>query len=230
MRILAVGNRKGGVGKTTAAVSLAAIASERVRVLLVDADETESATQLATRAGDRLRVDLVTEHRTSRLAELDQVRGYGLIIVDLPGAKKTGELSALLQNPRTRQPVIHGLILPTLPNGMDLNVTVSAIENEVKPARVPYRLLLNRVEPHPGIIARVLEIQAELRQELKIDVLDTLVFRRAAHADAAGLGIPITSYGGHGKHDPARRAEQEYRSVAREVFGGLLKMSNWKDS
>ena len=59
-KILAVVNGKGGVGKTTTAINLAAILAENHEVLLVDADPQGSATWWVERSEEGMAFDLST--------------------------------------------------------------------------------------------------------------------------------------------------------------------------
>ena len=59
MKIIAVGSPKGGVGKTTTAVTLAVIAAQAgLRVLLVDSDANASTTDWAGSADDEIPLDV----------------------------------------------------------------------------------------------------------------------------------------------------------------------------
>lgn len=217
---LGVVNPKGGTGKTTTAVTLAAVAAERwPDVLLIDADETRSASEWMERAGDAARFAVAIGDDPAALARLREVSGYRLAVVDMPGARHTGELAALLRPPHSARPAVDALVMPTEPAALDLRVLTRAIREEVEPAGVPYRVLFCKVHPHPAAIARAVELAAELRTS-GVPVLDAMVRRLLAHQDAANHGLPITAYGG--RHDYARRGEREYRAVAAELFGGLL--------
>jgi len=212
MRILAVANPKGGAAKTTTAVTLAVIAAEAgKRVLVVDADENHGAADTIQRYGDRTTIDVTTEDDPTQLVQLRKIAGYDLIIVDLPGAKKGGELRALLRGAGTNA-IADAVIMPTEGEALDLPVLRRAIRQEVEPAGVKYAIVLVRAEP-TGIAAKAAEADS-MRGDHQLSVFQTVVRRYAAHKDAQFAGVPITQYGGR----RARHAEDDYRAVAAETW------------
>lgn len=226
-RILGVWSPKGGVGKTTTAVNLASIVAEQgSSVVLVDADENESAADWVTRFPDNVTVQVATEHDPDRLGRLREVSGVDLVIIDLPGARKTGEARRLIgRGPGRERPVVDALLMPSQPSILDLRALARAIRSEVTPAEIPYRVVLTLVGP----LKAQLENAANTRDDFRRDgweVCSTLVRRYVSHVDAVAYDVPITLYGG--RHSLARRGEDDYRALADEVFGpGLLNLPNW---
>lgn len=224
--ILGVANPKGGVAKTTTAFTVAAIASEQIRnVLLVDADYNRSSSDWAEMAGDDIAFSYATEDNPSTLSRLRHIQGFTLIVVDLPGARATGELAALLRPGRDKTKPVDMLLMPVEPTALDLRVLVRAIREEVTPADVAYRVMLTKIHPYPASLTRAGHARDQLRTEQGIEVLDSLVRDLVAHKDATAEGRPITRYGG--RHSMARAAEADYRAVARELFP-LMGVA-WKD-
>jgi chromosome partitioning protein len=83
MKTVALVSQKGGSGKTTLAVHLAAAAAERGRVLLMDVDPQGSAMEWANRRGDKA-PDVTAAHPATIGKEIERARaeGYDLVILD----------------------------------------------------------------------------------------------------------------------------------------------------
>ena len=83
MQVFAIASQKGGAGKTTLAVHLAAEAAADRRVLIMDLDPQGSAMEWANRRGDKA-PDVMAAHPATIAKEIDRAKadGYGLVILD----------------------------------------------------------------------------------------------------------------------------------------------------
>jgi chromosome partitioning protein len=203
VRILAVVNGKGGVGKTTTAVNLAAILGERKQVLLVDADPQGSATWWIERSDTEIDFDLSQETEPKLLEGLRKISDYDLVVVDTPPALRSEALKAVIAS-------ADYLILPTPPAPMDLSVLIETVQKAVMPLEVAHRVLLTKVDPRS--LKETLEAQNTLL-ELGIPACHAFVRNYKAHERAVLEGMPVTQW--RGKN--AREAEADYRRVAEEL-------------
>ncbi len=202
-KVLVVLNGKGGVGKTTTSVNLAAAFAETQRVLLVDADPQGSATWWVDRAENQTRFDLAQETNPQLLGELRGVGDYDVVVVDTPPALGSQSLAGVV-------PIADFVLLPTPPAPMDLAALIDTVRHVVMPQQVRHRVLLTKVDPRSVGEAR--EAQQTLT-ELGIPACRTFIRAYKAHERAALEGVAIGQWRGRN----AREAEADYRRVADEI-------------
>lgn len=204
MKVLVICNGKGGVGKTTTAINLAALLAEKQKVLLVDADRQGSASWWTERGEDDELFGLVKEADPKLLKSLPKVREYELVVVDTPPALYDEALRAVVE-------VADYLVLPTLPTPMDLTALIETVRQAIAPVSVKHRVLLNKVDTRS--LAEALEAQQAL-MKAGIPVFNAFVRAYKAHERAALDGVPITQWKGKN----AREAEADFRRVVDELL------------
>ncbi|MBD2778154.1 AAA family ATPase [Iningainema tapete] len=202
-RIIAILNGKGGVGKTTTAVNLAATFASEKKVLLVDADIQGSASWWYGRSQNGMGFDLSQETNPKLLTHLRKITGYDLVVVDTPPALQSEALTAVVAN-------ADYLVLPTPCAPMDLAVLIETVRKAVIPVGTPHRVLFTKVDTRS--LAEVLEAQNTLLQ-LGIPACKTFIRVYKAHERAALEGVAIAQWRGNN----AREAELDYRRVADEI-------------
>lgn len=202
-KVIAILNGKGGVGKTTTSINLAASLGEKKKVLLVDADLQGSATWCFSRSDSGMDFDLSQETNPKLLGSLRKIKGYDLVIVDTPPALHSQALAAVVTN-------ADYLVLPTPPAPMDLAALIDTVKEAVAPAGTPHRVLLTKVDTRS--LREAIEAQNTMRQ-LGIPACNAFVRIYKADERAALDGVAITQLRGKG----AREAESDYRRVADEL-------------
>ena len=192
--IIAVGNLKGGAGKTTLAVNIASALTAHGAVVLVDADG--QATAMAWGEAGKLPVTLEAMPLAddgeralaawlSRLVMLKSAAPF--VVVDLPpnlGGVTTAALT-----------IADLFIVPVSPSGMDLRATEKALQllrqaRQVRGGEKPHALLVPaRVDRRTAAGREIEGVLSDFREPV-----GPAISQRAAHVDAFGAGEWIGDY------------------------------------
>ena len=200
-KILAITNGKGGVGKTTSAINLAALLSHTYKTLLVDADPQASASWWVDRG--EMPFDLAQETDPQLLKQLKKVKDYELVVVDTPPALRSDALKAVVG-------AADYLILPTQPAPMDLSALIETVRSAIATAKVDHRVLLTKVDPRS--INEALDAQQSL-MDAGIPTFNSFIRAYKVHERAPLEGLSIVQMKGKN----AGIAASDYRKVTDEL-------------
>jgi chromosome partitioning protein len=206
--VTAVINQKGGAGKTTLAMNLAAGLARRADTVVIDLDPQGSSRQWASLGSAPFpatvkqipgRWDARTLHHS--------YRAYGHLVLDCPPSL---DGHASLQALRACDVAL----IPVLPSPVDLWASLR-LPQEIEEARkengnLMAYLVLNQLEPKSALSAAM----HEALSEFGVPVLRAAIRRRAVYRTAALEGVSVYQMGSRGA-----QAAAEIEAIINEVIG-----------
>jgi chromosome partitioning protein len=191
---IAVANQKGGTGKTTLALNLAAGLRRRASTLVLDADPQASISQWAAMSGESGHLpDIQVVAQDGVCARIAQgTRGYCYVVIDCPPTLRTAMVGDVLNN-------VDVLLVPIQPSPVDLwasmDITAAVRNARQRNPQLKAFAVLNQLDSR-NALSRLMH---EALAELEFPTLRAGLARRAAYRNAAVEGTSVYGLGHRGK-------------------------------
>lgn len=195
--IVTVASFKGGVGKTTTAVHLAAYLQARAATMLVDGDPNRSATKWAKRG--RFPFQVIDERQGIRRAG-----DFVHTVIDTEAHPSREDMEALTGG-------CDLLIIPSTPDRLSLDALVDTVALLRQLGSERYRVLLTLVPPPPS---RAGEAARAVLQEAGVPLFAGNIRRYTAFQTAADSGVIVSEI----KDPRAALGWNDYQKVGAEVM------------
>ena len=228
-KVVVVLNRKGGVGKSTIVVNLAAVTAKVLNpgatdpadtaVAAVSIDPQGSAVWWGERVND-LPFHIVEAHDDIQgLNKLKKLRRIKRVYVDTPGWIDIGK--------GTGRPLVDGrpsealgaaldaadlAIVPIQPEPLCYKPTMQTIEHVLKPRGIPYIVVINNWDPRDGTVDR--DDTIEFIDKNGWPRANTVIRRYKLHTRASADGQVVTEYP---KNRTALEARLDFSELAHEI-------------
>ncbi|WP_026462762.1 ParA family protein [Adhaeribacter aquaticus] len=197
-KIITVAHQKGGVGKSTLALNLAACFIGQLNIALVDIDPQGSISGLKELFPD---ITIITEDQFSQIQALD----YDVVIVDTP-PYLSARLPELFQ-------ISDYVLVPTKAGFFDVMAIKGTLEliNQAQQLQPGLKagIVLNMVKHRSGINSEV----TELLKSMEAPTLKTVIHDRVSFARSPINGGVLTS--------EDKKAKEEITSLAGEIVEAI---------
>jgi chromosome partitioning protein len=204
--ILSVLNQKGGVGKTTLAVHIAAgFAQRNLRCLLIDSDKQGSALDWAANREEPPLFPVVGLPKPTLHKEVDGLgRGYEHVIIDSPPHANDVGRSVIMAS--------DVIIIPVEPSPLDVWATEGTVKlvKEALPFKdkLKYVFVINRRIANTAIGRDVVQVLTSF----EFPILDTHIYQRVGFAECLASGRTVL------ETEPESLAAQEIQSLVTEIL------------
>lgn len=207
--VITVANQKGGSGKTTISMNLAAAFARRgYKVLVIDADKQNSAVLWSSNADGNFPATVVNlaENKNIHNEVMRMAKDYQFIVIDCPPAADSPVSIRVM-------PVSDLVLVPLVPAPIDMWAT-TALKLAVDQAQAlnPHlaaRIVMNRCQMRTRLTREVLEVA----KDIGIPVLSSLIRQRVAFSEMPGAGATVFDY-----TSTAPDAVAEIDAMANEVL------------
>ena len=205
MPIIAIVGNKGGAGKTTLSVNIAAGISQQSSIAVIDADPQGSSLQWRAIAGDNVHFPVYAPTFSLKQQAESYSSKNDFVLIDCPPSVKSPQSISVLE-------FADIAIIPVQPSPIDLWATVH-IEKAVSEARetnpeLKALLVINQLESRTTLSKLVREVL----NEIDLPVADTSIRRRAIYRNSALEGKSVFGIGKRGAD-----AVEELNSLIQEV-------------